>query len=60
MKVLVFGGTSEGRKLSEALANDGVDVTLSVATGYGTKVSNAQCVPPFQSVSVTNRLNVTR
>ena len=35
MKVLIFGGTSEGRKLSVALSKAGVTVTLSVATKYG-------------------------
>ena len=35
MKVLIFGGTTEGRKLSAALADEGVNVTLSVATEHG-------------------------
>jgi len=35
MKVLVFGGTSEGRILSTALAKAGIHVTLSVATEFG-------------------------
>ena len=35
MKVLIFGGTTEGRKLSEALSGAGYDVTLSVATEFG-------------------------
>ena len=34
MRVLIFGGTTEGRCLAAALANAGVDVTLSVATGF--------------------------
>ena len=34
MKILIFGGTTEGRKLSEALSNKGIGVTLSVATDY--------------------------
>jgi precorrin-2 dehydrogenase/sirohydrochlorin ferrochelatase/precorrin-6A/cobalt-precorrin-6A reductase len=35
VKVLIFGGTSEGRRLAEILADAGVDVTLSVATELG-------------------------
>jgi len=35
MRVLVFGGTTEGRKLSAALERAGIDVTLSVATEFG-------------------------
>ena len=35
MRVLVFGGTTEGRELSGLLAGAGIDATLSVATGYG-------------------------
>jgi precorrin-2 dehydrogenase/sirohydrochlorin ferrochelatase/precorrin-6A/cobalt-precorrin-6A reductase len=35
MKVLIFGGTTEGRKLSTALSNNEVSVTMSVATDYG-------------------------
>jgi precorrin-6x reductase len=35
MKVLIFGGTTEGRTLCMALSNAGIDVTLSVATEFG-------------------------
>ena len=35
MKILLFGGTTEGRVLSEALAKRGDDVTVCVATDYG-------------------------
>ena len=35
MNVLIFGGTSEGRRLSDLLSVAGHGVTLSVATGYG-------------------------
>ena len=35
MKVLVFGGTTEGRKISASLSQAGHDVTLSVATEFG-------------------------
>ena len=34
MNVFVFGGTTEGRKISTALSNAGMDVTLSVATEF--------------------------
>lgn len=35
MGVLIFGGTTEGRTLSRALAALGASVTVCVATGYG-------------------------
>jgi len=35
MKVLIFGGTSEGRLLASALSDSGICVTLSVATEFG-------------------------
>ena len=35
MKVVIFGGTTEGRELSHALAGQGIDVTVCVATDYG-------------------------
>lgn len=35
MKVLLFGGTTEGRELSKALVARGDDVTVCVATDYG-------------------------
>ncbi len=35
MKILVFGGTTEGRELSRALASKGAEVTVCVATEYG-------------------------
>lgn len=35
MKALLFGGTSEGRKLAKLLAGAGADLTLSVATEFG-------------------------
>ena len=36
--VLIFGGTTEGRLLSEAAVNGGAHVVLSVATDYGEEV----------------------
>jgi precorrin-6x reductase len=35
MKVLIFGGTTEGRNLSAELSKKGISVTVSVATDYG-------------------------
>lgn len=35
MRVVVFGGTTEGRTLSKRLARMGAAVTVCVATGYG-------------------------
>ena len=35
MEILLFGGTTEGRELAEALAADGWSVALCVATEYG-------------------------
>lgn len=34
MKILLFGGTSEGRRLAEALSRKPVDLTICVATEY--------------------------
>lgn len=39
-KVLIFGGTSEGRKLTEILTQKGICVHLSVATQVGSDVLN--------------------
>ena len=36
--VLIFSGTTEGRRLSEAIANKGIDVHVRVATEYGAEV----------------------
>lgn len=35
MKLVIFGGTTEGRKLSKQLAEAGASVTVCVATEYG-------------------------
>ena len=35
MKVVVFGGTTEGRELSRVLSSLGAEVTVCVATAYG-------------------------
>ena len=41
MKLLIFSGTTEGRKLSCRLAARGADVTVCVATDYGTEEQGA-------------------
>ena len=38
MKVIIFGGTSEGRMLSECLCRNKIAHTLCVATDYGEEV----------------------
>ena len=35
MKLIIFGGTTEGRELSERMAAAGALVTVCVATEYG-------------------------
>ena len=35
MKIVIFGGTTEGRELSHRLAEAGAAVTVCVATPYG-------------------------
>ena len=37
-RVLIFGGTTEGRTAAERLLNKGVPCTVSVATPYGEEV----------------------
>ena len=39
LKILIFGGTTEGRRLCLALAEEGHTVTLSVATEYGRNIA---------------------
>ncbi|MBR7123650.1 MAG: precorrin-6A/cobalt-precorrin-6A reductase, partial [Candidatus Methanomethylophilaceae archaeon] len=36
-KILVFSGTSEGNTISRWLKDNGIDVTVSVATEYGSR-----------------------
>jgi len=40
MKIIIFGGTTEGRELSLKLASEGADVTVSVASEYGVEEQN--------------------
>ena len=41
MRAVIFGGTTEGRELSQALAAEGADVIVSVATHVGTEEQGA-------------------
>jgi len=44
VKILIFGGTTEGRLLAEALCNRGHKVTVSVATALGAEeLTNISC-----------------
>lgn len=53
MKVLIFSGTTEGRRLSRLLAQEGAQVTVSVASDYGREAQGE-----FPGVTVrTGRLN---
>ncbi len=38
MRILVFGGTTEGREVAELLMRNGADFILSVATDYGRSI----------------------
>ncbi|MEG0686422.1 MAG: precorrin-6A/cobalt-precorrin-6A reductase, partial [Erysipelotrichales bacterium] len=38
MKVLLFAGTSEGRKIASTLSNLNIDATVCVATDYGADI----------------------
>ncbi len=40
IKVLIFGGTTEGRELASALSQAGVSHVVSVATDYGKEIEN--------------------
>ena len=40
-KVLIFGGTTEGRELASALSKAGVSHVVSVATDYGKEIENS-------------------
>ena len=52
-RLLLFGGTTEGRELALAAANLGWQVTLCVATDYG-----AECVPEADGITIhTGRLD---
>ena len=54
-KLLLFGGTTEGRELALTAAGLGWQVTLCVATDYG-----ADCVPEAEGVSIhAGRLDET-
>ena len=38
MKIMIFSGTSEGRRLSEMLSSEGIAHFVCVATGYGRRI----------------------
>ena len=42
MKILLFGGTTEGRLLAERLVGMGHQVTVSVATEWGAEILQGQ------------------
>lgn len=42
MKIVIFGGTTEGRELSGLLADWGAEVVVSVATDYGREVQGTR------------------
>ena len=53
-KILIFGGTTEGREIATACDNLCIDTLLCVATEYGKEV-----LPPFTNVRVSDkRLNI--
>ncbi len=47
MKVLVFGGTTEGRLLARELSALGAQVTVSVATALGAEELQHKRTPSF-------------
>ena len=44
MKILIFGGTTEGRILSSALSGAGYNVVMSVATEHGKNISDNDAI----------------
>ena len=46
MKILLFGGTTEGRLLAERLVGMGHQVTVSVATELGAEILQGQFCGP--------------
>ena len=47
--IVVFSGTTEGRRLSSRLAAEGAAVTVCVATGYGAAEQGAQIVEQHEN-----------
>ncbi len=47
MKILLFGGTTEGRLLAERLVGMGHQVTVSVATELGAEILQGQFAAQF-------------
>ena len=52
-EILIFGGTTEGRRLSETLSASKIKNTLCVATDYGERVLDEN---PFTTV-LTGRID---
>lgn len=48
MRILIFGGTSEGAELARRLPRPGLNVTLSVATDYGARLLEGTGVQVLQ------------
>ena len=46
-KIVIFAGTSDGRRLAERLAGRGAELVVSVATDYG-----AELMAPAEGVRV--------
>ncbi|MDR0459273.1 MAG: precorrin-6A reductase [Coriobacteriales bacterium] len=61
MRVLIFGGTTEGRWLAESLARAGVAVTLSVASEFGRQTAqSAQAAAATQTTRASQDAQATR
>jgi len=57
VKILIFGGTTEGRELAAALAVAGFDVTLSVATEYGADIADGDANIAQKATVLSGRLS---
>ena len=55
MKILLFGGTTEGRLLAERLVEMGHQVTVSVATELGAEILQGQFCGPVLTYIVPER-----
>ncbi len=58
MKILIFAGTTEGREFAEKASESGFEVTISVATKYGSEILAETLGTNTQKIKVLeNRLN---
>ena len=55
MRVLIFGGTTEGRWLAESLARAGIAVTLSVASEFGRQTAQFALVAAAMQDAVASQ-----